>query len=280
LKERLPILGSLLHFTHIHVSGYAFHSNISHTRAIDNRFLQGFLCTEFETKNNFIMKKIYLLAVAAIVTTAAFSQVKWGLQATGNLANVKLSMDGAELFKKGTNIGFGIGLASEVDLGTSLSLRPSLNLLQKGGRLESAFDKEDGEMLPSVSIDNKFYYAELPVNLVYNVNLSSGKLFFGAGPSVGLGLFGKAKVTSTNPFDPSEKETEEFDAFKKEEEGGAAYKRLDFSANAIAGFQSKTGLYVNAGYTLGLNNIVASDEDGGSMKNRGLQLTVGYFFKK
>ena len=229
------------------------------------------------------MKRIYLLALAAIVSTAAFSQVKLGLQATGNLANVKLSMDGAELFKKKSNIGFGVGLVSEIDLGTSVSLRPSLNLLQKGGKLESAFNTDgsgDGELLPSVSVDNKFYYAELPVNLVYNVNLASGKLFFGAGPSVGLGLFGKAKVTSTNPFDPSEKETEEFDAFKKEEDGGAAYKRLDFSANAIAGFQSKSGFYVNAGYSLGLNNMVDSEEDGGSMKNRGLQLTIGYFFKK
>jgi hypothetical protein len=231
------------------------------------------------------MKKIYLLAVAAIVSTAAFSQVKWGVQATGNLSNVKLSIDGAsaDMFKKSANIGFGVGVVSEVPLGSSLSLRPSLNLLQKGGKLESAFDTEDGggdgTLFPSVKVDNKFYYAELPVNLVYNVNLSTGKLYFGAGPSIGLGLFGKTKVTSVNPFDPSEKEVEEFDAFKKEEDGGAAYKRLDFSANAIAGYQWNSGLYVNAGYMLGISNLVDS-EDGESMKNRGLQLTIGYFFTK
>ena len=226
------------------------------------------------------MKKIFLLAIAAIASTAAFSQVKWGVQGTGNLASTKLTMDGAEMFKKKSNIGWGVGVVSEIDLGTSLSLRPSLNLLQKGGKLESNFNSEDGdgELLPSIKVDNKFYYAELPVNLVYNVNLASGKIFFGAGPSIGYGLFGKTKATSTNPFDPSEVTTEEFDAFKKEEDGGAGYKRFDFSANAIAGYQSAQGFYVNAGYSLGLNNIVDAEEDGGSMKNRGLQLTVGYFF--
>ena len=229
------------------------------------------------------MKKIILLAVTAIVSTAAFSQVKWGVQATGNLANVKLSIDGAEAFKKKSIVGFGVGVASEIDLGTSVSLRPSLNLLQKCGKLESAFNSEDadgdGGLFPSVTVDNKLYYAELPVNLVYNVNLSSGKLYFGAGPSLGMGLFGKTKVSSTNPFDPSEKETEELDAFKKEEDGGAAFKRLDFSANALAGFQSKSGFYVNAGYLMGFSNL-ADSEDGESVKNRGLQLTIGYFFTK
>jgi len=86
-------------------------------------------------------------------------------------------------------------------------------------------------------------------------------------------------VSSVNPFDPSEKEEEEFDAFKKEDEGGAGYKRLDLGANAIAGIQFNSGLFVNAGYSLGLANLVDSEE-GGSMKNRGLQLTVGYVFSK
>ncbi|RYF79312.1 MAG: PorT family protein [Chitinophagaceae bacterium] len=229
------------------------------------------------------MKKFYLLAVAAVVSTAAFSQAKWGVQAHGNLASNKLSVEGADMFKKTANFGFGVGVVSDVTLGSNLSLRSSLNLLQKGGKLKSSFnlggDDGQGEMLPSIEVDNKFYYAELPVNLVYNVATSSGKLYFGAGPSVGFGLSGKAKVTSTNPFDPSEKEEEKVDAFKKEDDGGAGYKRFDLSANAIAGYQFNSGLFVHAGYLLGLSNLVDS-QDGESMKNRGLQLTIGYFFGK
>lgn len=227
------------------------------------------------------MKKIFLLAATAIFSTAAFSQTKWGVQAIGNLSNISIKAEGADMFKKTSNIGFGVGVVSDVSLGGQLSLRSSLNLLQKGGKLKSNFESDGGvgEMLPSVEMDGKFYYAELPVNLVYNVDLSSGRLYFGAGPSIGMGLFGKMKVTSTNPFDPSEKEEEKVDAFKKEEDGGAGLKRLDFSANAIAGYQFRNGLYVNAGYLLGLSNLIDS-EDGESMKNRGLQLTVGYFFGK
>jgi hypothetical protein len=231
------------------------------------------------------MKKITFLAIAAIVSTAAFSQVKWGVQATGNLSSIGLDAEYASLFKKSSVVGFGAGVVSEASLGKSLALRTSLNLLQKGGKIKSAFDSEDGggdgSFFPSVSVENKLYYAELPVNLVYNVNTAKGNFYFGAGPSFGMGLFGKTKVTSVNPFDPSEKETEEFDAFKKEEDNGAGFKRFEFSANAIAGYQWKNGLYVNAGYLLGLNNLVdAGEEDGQTYKNRGLQLTVGMFLSK
>ena len=225
------------------------------------------------------MKKIFLLAIAAIVTTAAFSQVNWGIQAHGNLARTSLSGEGTEAFKKSSIIGIGAGVVADAKLSDQLSLRTSLNLLQKGGKLEFEGDGEGDSFITSMSATNKLFYAELPVNLVYNVNLSSGKLFFGAGPSLGYGLFGKSKVIYTNPFDPSEKEEEETDAFKKEEDGGAGFKRFDFSANAIAGYQFNNGLFVNAGYKLGLGNLMES-EDGESIKNRGLQLTVGYFFNK
>jgi hypothetical protein len=225
------------------------------------------------------MKKIFLFAIAVIASTAAFSQVNWGLQAHGNLARTSISGEGTEAFKKSANIGFGAGVIADANLGSQLSLRTSLNLLQKGGKLSFNGGGEGDDFLPSIDASNKLFYAELPVNLVYNVNLSSGKLFFGAGPSLGYGLFGKAKVTYTNPFDPSEKETEETDAFKKEDDGGAGMKRFDFSANAIAGYQFNNGLFINAGYLLGFGNLVDS-EDGESMKNRGLQLTVGFLFNK
>ena len=228
------------------------------------------------------MKKIYLLAMAALFTTAAFSQVKWGVQATGNLGTARLNSDYDGFFKKTLAPGFGAGIVSEASLTNKLSLRTSLSLLQKGSKMKTAFDMGDGDngsFFPSATMINKLYYGELPVSLTYNVPMGTGKLFFGAGPSVGYGLFGKSKVTSTDPFNPGQKETQSFDAFKKEEDGGAGYKRFDFSANAIAGFQWKSGFYVNAGYLLGFSNIIDA-EDGQSYKNRSLQLSVGYFFKK
>lgn len=228
------------------------------------------------------MKKIFLFAIAAIASTAAFSQVNWGIQAHGNLARTSISGEGTEAFKKSSSIGFGAGVIADARLSDQVSLRTSLNLLQKGGKLkfDGAGDPNNGDnFLPSIDATNKLYYAELPINVVYNVNLSSGRLFFGAGPSVGYGLFGKAKVTYGNPFDPSEKETEETDAFKKEEDGGAGFKRFDFGANAIAGYQFNNGLFINAGYLMGFGNVIDS-EDGESMKNRGLQLTVGFMFNK
>ena len=227
------------------------------------------------------MKKIYLLAIAALVTTAAFSQVKWGVQATGNLSTASLNEEYSEMFKKTPAIGFGAGVVSEATLSEKLSLRSSLNLLQKGVKMKATIEIGEGDDAFSTEATavNKLYYAELPVNLIYNVSMSGGRLFFGAGPSVGYGLFGKSKITSTNLFDPTEKETQEADAFKKEEDGGAGFKRFDLSANAVAGFQWNSGLTVNVGYLHGFSNLI-DGADGESYKNRGLQLTVGYMFGK
>lgn len=223
------------------------------------------------------MKKIFLLAMAAITTSAAFSQVNWAVQVHGNLASSSLKGEGTEALEKSSQLGFGAGVLANVNLANQLSLRTSLNLLQKGGKFSFNGSGMGGEIIPSVDATNKLYYAELPVNLVYNVNLSSGTLYFGAGPSLGYGLFGKTKVSYSNPLNPSEKETEESDAFKKEEDGGAGLKRFDFSANAIAGYQFGNGLFVNAGYLLGFSNLIDGEDDA-SMKNRGLQLTVGFQF--
>ena len=227
------------------------------------------------------MKKIYLLAIAALVTTVAFSQVQWGVQATGNLGTASLNSEFSEMFKKTPVIGFGAGIVSEATLSDKLSLRSSLNLLQKGLKMKASIELGEGDDAFSTEATavNKLYYAELPVNLTYGVAVSSGRFFFGAGPSFGYGLFGKSKVTSTNPFDPTEKETQSVDAFKKEEDGGGGFKRFDLSANAVAGFQWNSGLTVNVGYLHGFSNLIEG-VDGESYKNRGVQLTVGYSFGK
>lgn len=163
------------------------------------------------------MKKIFLLAIAATTSMAAFSQVKWGVQAHGNLGSASINSEVGAAFKKSSLLGFGAGVLSVVDLNQNLSLRSSLNLLQKGAKFNSSFSFGEGDdaFSAEASATNKLYYAELPVQLTYGVKTTAGKFFFGAGPSLGYGLFGKSKVTSSNPFDPSEKETQSFDAFKK-----------------------------------------------------------------
>ena len=122
--------GFFIWYIHNHVVSSLESGTISHHRAIENAFLKGFFCFKiFKKPKNQKMKKIYLLAIAALATTAAFSQVKWGVQATGNLSTASLNAEFSEMFKKTAAIGFGAGVVSEATLSENLSLRTSLNLL-------------------------------------------------------------------------------------------------------------------------------------------------------
>ncbi len=225
------------------------------------------------------MKKIYLLAIAATLTSAAFSQVKLGGQLTGTLSSASFITEEEITSKKTPLAGLGIGLSAELSLSQTLSLRSSLGLLQKGVTIKTSSEEAGTIGKIEGKFTNKLYYAELPVHLTFNKEALCGKVFAGAGPSIGYGLFGKSKANYTviTPGMPTHTENESVDVFKKGDDGGG-FKRLDMSASFIAGLQFNSGLYVNAGYLLGLSNALPKS-DGDSYKNRGLQLTIGMFLK-
>lgn len=223
------------------------------------------------------MKKKYILAAAILaVSTTGFAQVKFGPQLTGGLATSSIREDPEVDYSTKSIAAFGIGVVAEIPLSEKISLRPSLSLLQKGGKLTAASADDGGIGSIDIKVDNKLYYAELPVLATFNVTMPNSKLFFGAGPSLGIGLFGKSKATYTINFPglPPITETENADAFKKGEDEGAGMKRLDLSANVIAGMQWNNGFYVNAGYLHGFSNL-QRDTDGTSYRNRSFQLSVG-----
>lgn len=223
------------------------------------------------------MKKFILIAAIIAVSTTCFSQVKFGPQVTASLASASIDPGDNTEFKKTPEAAFGIGVLAEIPLTGSFSLRPSLNLLLKGVSLKASGEDEGGFGSFDLDVTNKLYYAELPVLATWNIALSNSKLYFGAGPSLGVGLFGKSKATYSIHFPgmPVMTETENADAFKNEENEGAGFKRVDLSANAVAGVQWNNGLYVNAGYLHGFSNL-QKDDDGSSYRNRSFQLTVGF----
>lgn len=223
------------------------------------------------------MKKNILIAAMIAASTTAFSQVKFGPQVTGGISTAAITQPEQVDYTKTAQAAFGIGVLAEIPLSEKLSLRPSLNLLQKGVKLKGRGTDDGGIGTVDMKVTNKFYYAELPIVAAWNIDLPNSKLFFGAGPSLGVGLFGKSKATYSINFPgfPSDTQTEEADAFKKEADEGAGFERLDLSANAIAGVQWNNGFYANAGYLHGFSNLQKSEE-GSSYRNRSFQLTVGF----
>lgn len=223
------------------------------------------------------MKKNILIAALIAVSTTGFSQVKIGPQVTAGISTAAIKQPEQVDYSKTAQAAFGIGVLAEVPLSERISLRPSLNLLQKGVKLKGTGADDGGIGTIDMKVTNTLYYAELPVLAAWNMELPNAKFFFGAGPSLGVGLFGTSKATYTINFPgfPGEAQTEKADAFKKEEDEGAGFKRIDLSANAVAGVQWNSGLYVNAGYLHGFSNL-QKDEDGSSYRNRSFQLAVGF----
>ncbi len=223
------------------------------------------------------MKKISLVVAATVIALASFAQVRFGAQVIGNAGSFSTNTDDLENVSNKMKISAGGGLVADISFSDKFAIRPSLNFLQKKGSIEY-----QTELLPgkTSTINTSLNYLELPVQFLYKIPMRSMTAFIGAGPSLGYGLSGKLKVkgwiyedNEGDQVDDLIEINESVDAFKKEADGGAELKRFDISANAIAGVEFKSGLYVNAGYMAGLSNLSKSSDD--KFKTRGIQLTVG-----
>lgn len=216
------------------------------------------------------MKKMYLALAAFLIAATGFSQVKIGVQVIGNASNVSFKSNQVTNVKKPMHAAFGAGIVAGIPVAGNVSLRPSLNFLQKKNSIQ--FDNEAGKN----EVKATFNYIEFPLDIVYTVPMKAARVYFGAGPSVGYGVSGNVKIKGFAEVDGHVVTIDETQkAFEKEENGGAGISRVDISANAIAGVKFTNGLFVNAGYLAGLRNLAS---EGGTYKNKGIQLTVGYFF--
>lgn len=224
------------------------------------------------------MKKIILLAATAIISTASFSQVNWGIQAIGGLRSGTLG-DGEVNLNGKSRFAYGAGVVADAALSNEISFRPSLNFLKKGMLIESG--TSENNYVEKFRFTTDLYYAELPLNFVYNAQTKFGKVFIGGGPSLGFGLSGKATVRYeyADPLTPLQVEEETTEAFDSEDNDGLGFKRFEVSASLIGGVQFRNNFFVNAGGLFGLSNLAPSGEEG-EYKHKGFHLTLGMFFNR
>ncbi len=226
-----------------------------------------------------MMKTVFLFAIAALASTAGFSQARIGAQVNGGLNSGYFETKEAVSLSQKAQAGFGAGIISEVAISQRLSLRPSLNFAKRGIELTGKGANTEGPGNVEVSMKANLNYLELPVIVAYNVAVGNNKAYFGIGPSIGYGISGKTKMTYSvlAPNKPAETETEKVSSFKKTDDGGAGFKRLDAGATAIAGMQFSNGAFVNLSGVYGLTNNYEKEKDGGlKYQSRSVNLTVGF----
>jgi hypothetical protein len=224
------------------------------------------------------MKKLILSSAVIIAALSANAQNKFGLQAGANFASVK-SEYGSIKETSDSKVGFIVGGVADVDFGNSVSFRPELNFIQKGGKTNTT--QTNSGFTTTDKSDLKLSYVQLAPNFTYNFEAGTGKFFIGVGPEFSFGIGGKSKeeTTISGPgINTTKTQTVDvkFDGKKNASDNNVHLKGFDLGANAIAGYTLSNGAFVSAGYTLGTQNI--SPEDNSSVKNRGFNVKVGFLF--
>jgi len=194
------------------------------------------------------MKKIIVILVAIFATNAAIAQVNFGFRAGYNAATVNSS--DAEITEDGKVLsGLNIGALMNVKLKGNLSFQTGLSIGTKGVSVahEGHADKF------------KFTAADIPMNLV--LNTKSG-LFVGTGLNFGYNLSGKLDAED----DPDENYSFEFGE-------GKNFFRSDLGLNFLAGYQTKSGLFLSANSLVGLKDLKPGPE---TWKNNLFSISIGY----
>jgi hypothetical protein len=223
------------------------------------------------------MKKIFFFVAGLLVSAVSFSQLSFGIHGTGNLANARVKYSEDLDYKKQMRAMPAAGVDVQYAFSRHFAIRSGANYVQNGVRVSTTLDET---VNMTVRIDNNLKYVQVPVTFLYTVPVARVQLYAGAGGFVNYGISGKSKMklSYTMPDGNEAVMEEESDPFKKEEDGGAGMKRTDYGVAAMAGVRLLNGLFLNVGYQHSLSNIEKSDDEG-EYKNRGLQLTLGFFFR-
>ena len=194
------------------------------------------------------MKKIIVILFAIFATNAVIAQVNFGFRAGYNSASVNSSDE--EITEDGKALsGLNIGALMNVKLKGNLSFQTGLSIGTKGVSVahEGHADKF------------KFTAADIPMNLV--LNTKSG-LFVGTGLNFGYNLSGKLDAED----DPDENYSFEFGK-------GKDFFRSDLGLNFLAGYQTKSGLFLSANSLVGLKDLKPGPE---TWKNNLFSISIGY----
>lgn len=220
------------------------------------------------------MKKLSILVVLIALTIGvAQAQVRFGVKAGANASTLFNISSVVNDHSPAAN--FQIGGIMQYDFWI-FTLQPELNLVRKTVKLNNAYDKFYLQQYAELTADApelnyKSTHIELPINLMYKVNVGKTKIFAEMGPFVSFNLGG----SFNNNGD-----------FYKNYAKQMPFRWIDYGAGAGLGLEYKK-FQLNAKYNWNFNWIgskVPNINGTGNinvfndMKYMNLSLSVGYFF--
>ncbi|MGD0753828.1 MAG: porin family protein [Bacteroidales bacterium] len=201
-----------------------------------------------------------LLVVMIIMPRINLNAQTFGIKGGLNLSNT-LEKDNTQTYNDKMLPGIHLGATIGIPLsGESIFLEPGILFNMKGSKWQET----------NYSETYVLYYLDIPLNLKVVFGSNKIKGYGTVGPYIGVGLSGKDSWTN--------------DAVKGSETikwGNDAnndfLKRLDYGVGIGAGVIFSRVL-VGIGYDLGLANIAADASGGYKIKNKVLQISIGYLF--
>lgn len=139
--------------------------------------------------------------------------------------------------------------------------------------------KGTAQKISDLGIENNYslYYLDIPVILKYTYRLRSlHKLYAGAGPYAGFGLYGNLDSSQLDQLGQLKSNTHiiRWGSDKSNDD----LKRLDYGLTARCGIQYYNGINISASFDYGLPNI-ASMGNNILIRTRIARLSIGYTFK-
>ena len=231
--------------------------------------------------------KTILLSLSLIISSSAFSQLKFGIKAGYNLsetaywtpdvANLGLFFDMTKM-----KSGYQFGALMDYSINDALSLRPEILISNKGYSYDIPRKWGDN----SEGYDRVSYnYFEIPVNLAFKLN--DFQIF--VGPFMSFGLGGKHAWEIKRNGRTFKEELKVKHTYKEvsiddsSEDEIVYFQAFDFGLNGGIGYTFGPVL-VNAGYSLGLGNLTPKEEGSDfepkdhQQRNRLFFLSVAYLF--
>ncbi|MEJ6982299.1 porin family protein [Pedobacter sp. P351] len=221
-----------------------------------------------------LINSILLLLISS---TCLFSQVRFGIKAGPNFANIQSTGgEDADLGILPLYItSFHIGGLAEFKISRILFFQPGISLSGKGYKIDYSSSSDDYS--ESLKGNANLLYMEAPLNIIAKFKAGSGNFLIGSGPYIGYALSGKSKTDikvdapgTEDDFSINSKEDMEFG---KEEN---QINPLDFGVNFISGYELKRGIFATLGFGLGLKNMSNSSLE--TTKNKIISLSFGYKF--
>lgn len=201
------------------------------------------------------MKKIFLTVILTIgstfaTTVNAQTNTSFGVKLNSNLTNVKVSnlQNGSSSFKPGASLG---GFA-KVEFGPYFALQPELLFNYTERKITTVDEK----------IKFKYASLEIPVYVMGQFNLGSGKLFAGIGPNIGYGFSIDSNTEKLSDCDQGANKIE--------------LSHWYMGAGALMGYEFHNGISIQAGYKLGYD--LSSKNKVSGTDTQTISLGVGYLF--